>query len=282
MPTFTNIFREYHKGKLKVKGESVKVPFWSINKLSVEKFCEENNIPRAEVLRTWGKPEKIDLEGLPDGFVIKPANLNSSRGALVLERQGEGVFYDHYNDEQLDLEGVRRVQQREYDKVKAKECHRLERFKIITQERVIDRDRGSNVVTDFKFWVIGNKVKYIRLNDCGDYDKITICFYDENFSMLPEKNEKVVLNYSDAIHIEHKVLDIETRKEMLEFSENVSRIMGASFARIDLFLTDSGIKLGEITPVPGSPYNGKYFAFTEEFDQELGNAWAEALGMESV
>lgn len=276
--TFSEIFETYRKNRLVVDGVHFKVPYWAVDKMRLEKFCRENDIPRPKVLAQWSDPNEIDLSGLPDSFVVKPANLNSSRGVMVLRRVSDGLFHDYHSDTEVTLSDVVATQREQWEWVKDHEPHRLRDFKVMAQERVSDIDGDDKPVTDFKFWMIGDSVEYIRANNGGDYDKIELCFYDGDFQNIDlNDTDRFVLNHKDAIAIEHKDVAPSCRAEMLRFAKTVAAKVDATFCRVDLYLTSSGIKLGEITPTPGSPFNGKYFKFTEEYDQYLGEKWIQVL-----
>ena len=274
---FSEIFQIYRRNQLVVDGVPVKVPYWAVDKLGLEKFCIENDIPRPEVYQTWSEPSEIDLNGLPNEFVIKPANLNSSKGVMVLERQENGIFYDHYNGGTASLHDVVVEQTRHLDWIKEHEPHRLPKYRVMAQERVVDLGGTGGPVTDYKFWMIGNSVEYIRANAGGDYDTIDICFYDSEFNDVPVHNAMFQLNQKDARPMIHPDVPVEWRKRMLEFASMVADKLGATFCRIDLYLTPNGIRLGEITPTPGSPFNGHYFKFTEDYDRALGDKWTDEL-----
>lgn len=279
MPIFTKIFEKYFRNQLYVKGERQLVPSWAVNKLKVAEFCVNNDIPHGEVYKTWENPNDISFVDLPESFVIKPSNLNSSRGVQVLERTNrEGEFFDHYAGKLTSLQEVIQVQASELEKIEQREAHRLKTYRVMAQERMVDKGECSGSATDIKFWLVGKKVKYIRVNGGGHYKKIPICFYDENFDPLFDGNGKVYLKES-AIPIPHRIYSVRDRVAMLDLAEHIARVANQNFLRVDLFLTNDGPKLGEITPVPGSPYNGQYFGFEDGYDDEMGHEWAESLGV---
>src|SRR5699024_8258763 len=106
-----------------------------------------------------------------------------------------------------------------------------------------------------------------------------VCFYDESFEALPPDNDIALIRKANAEHSEHKFVDSQTREEMISLAERAAVEMDVNFIRVDLYLTDAGPKLGELTPVPGTVLNGKYFGFTEKFDAELGDIWSDSLGL---
>jgi hypothetical protein len=57
----------------------------------------------------------------------------------------------------------------------------------------------------------------------------------------------------------------------------VSLSVMTPFVRVDLYESDKGLSLGEITLRPGSLWKHKYLqTFTPEWDRKLGEMWEEA------
>ena len=63
----------------------------------------------------------------------------------------------------------------------------------------------------------------------------------------------------------------ECASELVALAEQVSSHIPASFCRIDMFVTDTGVRLSELTPEPGA-----YHDFSVETDRLLGVYWEQA------
>lgn len=273
--TFTEIFSDYRKNQFEHRSVRIPVPYWAIDKLSVEKFCLENNIPSPRVLNKWKEPAELDLDALPNEFVLKPSNLNTSRGVMVLERSGD-TFHDYFAERDLTATEIKSEQQEIFERVAQDEPHRLERYHLIAEERLTDGDGVLDVATDFKFWVFGDEILYIFMKEEGKHEKLRFCSYDGNFSPLPPEND---LTYSlpGSEYIAPMELSPAEKKEMSDLALHVAKLVGSTFVRVDLYHTVDGPKLGEITPVPASPFNGKYFRFTPQFERVIGKKWMQAI-----
>ena len=275
VPTFSDIFATYRKNKLEYDSVKIPVPYWAIDKLSVEEFCVTNDIPSPRVLEKWKNPAELTFDNLPNNFVLKPSNLNTSRGVMVLKRNGD-AFYDYFAERELSAADIKAEQQEIFEDVARKEPHRLKRYHLIAEERLSDGDGLLEVATDFKFWIFGNEIVYIFMKEEGKHEKLRFCSYDGNFNSLPANNE---LTYAlpGSEYISPKELSPSDKKQMTELALHVARLVGSTFVRVDLYHTAEGPKLGEITPTPASPFNGKYFKFTPEFEKFIGHKWMEAI-----
>lgn len=218
----------------------------------------------------------IELSGLPNNFVIKPSNLNSARGVQIIEKREDGSLFDHFRNEATSLERIVEVQKKEFDKIQSKEPQRVKAFRVIAQERIEDSYSNDSVPTDFKFWVVGGKVQLVFQSAERSTGRLAICFYDNNFEPLPYENELVVVK-DDAQSADHVNLPSIVRNEMIAIAERAANAIPADFIRVDLYASKDGVKLGELTPIPGSPVNGKVFSFTDKFEEQLGQIWSEAL-----
>ena len=273
--TFTKIFSKYRKNQFEHRSVRIPVPYWAIDKLSVEKFCVENNIPSPRILKKWKEPEELDLDALPDEFVLKPSNLNTSRGVMVLERRGD-TFHDYFAERDLTAAEIKSEQQEIFERVAQDEPHRLKRYHLIAEERLTDGDGVLDVATDFKFWVFGDEILYIFMKEEGKHEKLRFCSYDGNFSPLPPEND-LTSPLPGSEYIAPMELSPAEKKEMSNLALHVAKLVGSTFVRVDLYHTADGPKLGEITPVPASPFNGKYFRFTPQFERVIGEKWIQAI-----
>lgn len=274
-PTFTEIFSSYRKNQFEFETVRIPVPYWAIDKLAVEKFCVKNGVPSPRVLQKWKEPAELDLDALPDEFVLKPSNLNTSRGVMVLRRSGD-KFYDYFAERELDAREIQREQQEIFDEVATKEPHRVQRYHLIAEERLSDGNGVLEVATDFKFWIFGDEILYIFMKEEGKHDKLRFCSYDGDFNPLPANNE-LTRPLPGSEYISPMELSSVEKKKMSELALHVARLVGSTFVRVDLYHTADGPKLGEITPVPASPFNGKYFRFTPQFERTIGEKWMAAI-----
>lgn len=274
-PTFSEIFSTYRKNKFEYNSVRIPVPYWAIDKLSVEEFCVKNEIPSPRVLQKWRHPSELALDTLPNNFVLKPSNLNTSRGVMVLERNGDR-FYDYFAERELSAADILSEQLDIFEEVAQKEPHRLERYHLIAEERLSDGDGILEVATDFKFWIFGDEIVYIFMKEEGKHENLRFCSYDGNFNPLPAINN-LTHPLPGSEYISPKELSPSDKKQMTDLALQVAKLVGSTFVRVDLYHTADGPKLGEITPVPASPFNGKYFRFTPQFEETIGMKWLKAI-----
>lgn len=114
-------------------------------------------------------------------------------------------------------------------------------------------------IADWKLWVMGGRVQIIQVDQDRSTNHIQR-IYDRDFNLLPDE-----LYYPSTSTPEPRA---ERHDDLVAIAEATARNL--EFARVDFFLRDQQIYLGEITLCP---FGAKKKMRSAGLDQRLGAAW---------
>ena len=198
--------------------------------------------------------DSIDFEKLPKNFIMK-----TTHGS------GQNIIFRN-SKSNTSIEKVKKS-----FKIWQTEKYRFQELICFVQpikKRIIIEEllltKNDKVPEDFKFFVFNGKVEFIQI-DNDRFEEHSRNFYDINWNLLTLK--KGLLNGKKTI----KPAKLE---EMILIAEKLAKDF--TFMRIDLFLLENKIYVGELTPAPG----GGITPF-EPFEKEIkyGKLWGENLNL---
>ena len=240
----------YRKPELTDLVDKFKVREYVCNRIG-----EEFLIP---LLGVWEKSDEIDLEELPNKFVLK-CNHNSGLGMCICRDKNR-----------LKIEKVKK----ELDKGIKQNYYLLGREwpykdvkrKIIAEEFITDSDENTSKncqynegLKDYKFFCFDGEVKCFKI----DYDRFTYHranYYDAKTKDLLHFGEKICPpDYSRKIEIPYNI------DQMIRLAEILSK--GFPFVRVDLYNCKGKIYFGEMTFFPDSG-----------FGEFVPNKWDQIFG----
>ncbi len=186
-------------------------------------FGERYIIPTLGVFRDVAALSSFDY---PTAYVVKPTHMSQKvlfkdGGRLTpqeLQQCGKWLKYSYF------------ARTRQYN------------YRFLEPKIIIEPFVGENgkVPPDFKFFVVNGKCQLIQV-DYGRFADRSSDFYDPDWNKLDIQmgfgNSPYYLNVGDAL--EH----------MKELAEKIGACF--EFIRVDLYLTEQGIKFGEYTFTPG-------------------------------
>lgn len=231
-------------------------------------FCQQSNLPSPKVWGSWLSPAELNLSELPDEFVLKPNVLHSAQGVMVLSKQKDGKYFESLERRTLTTLEIQEEQVRLWMKASNKEKYRL-----LAEEKIVNEGPDINVPYDYKIFCFYGIPTFISQYDRNAAKK-SVCFWDGEFRPL---------NLNRCIRSEWKHLNkgehiLPTAwQEMLSIASKVSKLVKTPFIRVDMFASSRGPLIGELTPAPGTPYYGVAYGFKKQFNQELGDAWEDAI-----
>jgi len=199
-------------------------------------------------------PNEIDLEKLPDKFVIKTTN-------------GSGTNFFCEDKEQFSLESIKPTLTKWLNR-NIYASGREWAYKNITPRIIIERfleDNNSQYhgINDFKFICFNGKAEYILVDiDKLKYNRRNV--YDTNWN-------KVEVQFNQP-NFEHEFSKPEQLDEMLKIVNKLAE--GFPFVRVDLYLVNQKIYFGELTFYPGTGY--LKFA-PQKFDYKLGELFPNKM-----
>ncbi|WP_164967403.1 ATP-grasp fold amidoligase family protein [Arcobacter cloacae] len=216
-----------------------------------EKIGEKYLIP---IVGIYDDIEKIDFKNLPKNFIMK-----TTHGS------GQNIIFKDGNAN-ISIEKVK-----EKFKIWQTEKYRFQELiyfvqplkrRIIIEELLLTTK--DKVPEDLKFFVFNGKIEFIQI-DNDRFEEHSRNFYDKNWNLL---NLKKGLDNGKIIE-KPLVLD-----EMISIVEELGKDF--TFMRVDLFLLNNKIYVGELTPAPG----GGLTPF-QPFENEIkyGKLWGKNLNL---
>lgn len=211
-----------------------------------------NKIGKEYVIPTlahWDKAEKIDLNSLPNEFVLKTTHGGGGQDVIICR-----------DKEKLDL-----------DKAKNKMAHSMRENnypifrewpytlvkKSIIAEKFLQSENGE--LKDYKFFCFNGKPRFFKV-DFGRFVEHHANYYDLDWNLLPfgEANFPPVPD-----HVEERPKNFD---KMVEIVKTLAK--GIPFVRIDLYNIEGQIYFGEITFFPASGLG----RFTDkEWERKVGS-----------
>jgi hypothetical protein len=201
------------------------------------------------LLGVWTNPEEINWASLPEEFVLKP-NHSSGRFEIVslaanyeyIIAEAKEWLGDDYFDLSLEW-GYRGISRR-----------------LLAEPLLVSSFGGPP--REAQIYTFSSKVAMISLVHGRKHTPERSCvWYDVMGRRLAIKGDLPAAN-ADVM------LPEQDRLELIEIAERISQ--GFSFLRVDFYLTDSGLRIGELTPYSGGG-QGKWYP--SELDEKLGRLW---------
>lgn len=241
-------------------------PKSKLGKIKFEKFLKKHNIERLKILKIFSSAKDISFTQLPDYFVLKPANLWSSRGVMLLHKiAGLDIYFDTKSNNLYSERDIVTIQTKLEDSTGKKQ-------EFIIEERALDEDSKVLIPYDYKIFTFYGDIKFILQID-RNHKIPKLAFFDGNFT--PITDNRVYLPESETNNAgSHRIP--KYKNELLALAKKISLKLEAPFISIDCYSTNKGAYLGELTHTPGGPYYGRMYKFSKEFDEELGIAWTKA------
>lgn len=248
----------------RVQGEEQGVPWFVHDKLKCYRFLEEHGIPTATVEREWDSPEQIDLTGLDGEFVLKPTLQSSMKGVMVLTKTADG-YYDSLRRRTLSEDEIIEEQTSMFNETKAAGK------KVIVERKIKDAE-GFGIPRDFKAYSFGGEVALI-LEINRNTKPSSVSWFDGNFQPLTD--DRVTSNPQFVNEV--PAVRPAAADALLELARRTSAVIPSPFASIDMYSTEDGPMVGEITLAPGGLYHGQHFKLSTEQQARMGRMWERAL-----
>jgi len=193
----------------------------------------------------------VPWEDLPSSFVIKPSTGSSTRGVFVLRRSDDGRLEDMISGKRWTSEDLV-AQYRE----RPAAWRDVQRDEVLIEEVV---ECGGRPSYDWKVYAFRGEIAFIVQVD-----------------RLGQKRMRYYLpDWSPVRHVWYGRYDRDdplpppTRPdELTRVAKAVSLALPLPFVRADLYESDTGVVVGELTPFPGTCHE-----HSPTWDRILGEAW---------
>lgn len=251
--------------KARIQGKEDRLPTSLMHKSGLRQFCDVVKVPTPIEYAKFDTPGDIDLDKLPEEFVLKPAYASAGEGVMLLTRV-DGGYFDSMSQRTLTGDEIRLTQGKIYDKyVKTNSRHTIAEQRVICSE-------GLSIPPDYKFLAFQGRIGVIIRID-RSAGRLKMNYYDENF--VPVVDERIKFN--PKIADREFALPPKNWRSLLDLAVRTSYAVPTPFSRIDLFLDkESGPLLGEVTLTPGSFYYEAGHTLSLDENLRFGELWEQA------
>lgn len=232
----------------------VRHPYWDLNaKQGGYRFAAAHGIAHPETFGRYAHIDDIDLDALPDRFLVKPDSGANNRGVIGLDRQADGTYVDRLLGRAMTWEEVRA----EYLELVG--ADRIS-SSLIVEELLRKPGDSRRIPDDFKIYCFYDRAELIMQRDMrqtSTRSEWKFKFWNRDWEDVgpvkyPDRYDETLQRPAHAA-------------ELVEAAERLGRQIRLPFIRLDFYDTDRGVVFGEVTLNPGPPE-----VFSEEADEYLG------------
>lgn len=255
--------------KRRLEGREEGVPGWLGDKSRTKGFADAIGVktPQEYICATL---EKINPELLPEKFVIKPMYASTSIGVYLLEK-AEDKFIDLVRQKEISWQYIKES----YIEVENYYKKDRETAKYVVEELLVGVD-GNFPPADIRAYMFQDQCGLILMEDHIS-GKAEATYFNGDFSPMLDVHER----FGVAKGVEHleEICDVsrpDNYREILNVAKRIGVAVPSAFCRFDLYNTQNGIYLGEITFYPGTFYYKNRKLMFDEDAKRLGGLWREA------
>jgi hypothetical protein len=218
---------------------------WQLRHKLLAKNYTREKVGDKYVVKTYAvydKIDDIDIDALPNSFVIKAVIGGMGRQVLIVKNKLKIT--------QSEL--LKKLASFDFS-------HWKDSFQRLTKNRFIAEeyleDANENGINDFKFFcsmgcVICCRVHETNKQDCLESDAKSMSFYSvPDWNFIPARQNIIGENIDKSHAINMNIKRPEKLDEMLKLAEKLAKEL--PLARIDLYDCNSRVLVGEITISPG-------------------------------
>ncbi|WP_353171565.1 ATP-grasp fold amidoligase family protein [Acinetobacter rudis] len=254
----------------RVKGGEKGLPLFFHDKEKTYRFCKENNIRTVEKINMFNNIQELLewFENCPDEFVIKPSFLSSMVGVMVLTKQEDGKYYEGLSKRVLEKKEIIDIQINFFNKSQRTEKH------IVIEEKINDK-YIDGIPLDYKVYIFYNQIAFIGVYNRNN-KKLFGDWFDCDFKLLEEG--LIVNQEPHTFHSEHpQSIKDKDKKAIIDFAKMISKKVKLPFVRLDLYLSETGPVLGEVTLSPGGLYYQKMYKVSNQLQLMMDGLLEQAF-----
>ncbi|MEU4207413.1 ATP-grasp fold amidoligase family protein [Rothia terrae] len=233
-------------------------------KLRIYEFAASHGIQTPKIYKSYLHLNEVDLDELPDKFVLKSDGGASSEGVLPLRRIGKDSYQRVDGHKTFTGEEVIDFFRQAQKKGTA--------YGVFFAEELLEQTDGNPIPDDIKIYTMFDAVSHVHLRRVDEHGSVG---RSRSRYLSADKEDLGDINPLHAIDSSVPIPD--NFDELCEIALHLTRAIGLSFVRIDLYNTTRGIVLGEITRGPGPA--SMYIA---PFDAEVGKKWLIAEARQTL
>lgn len=250
------------------KGGEQNVPGYLHHKQRARNFVEELGVAVPQELAEYSSVDQINLDALPENFVLKPVFASSNIGVLVLTRLEDGTYFDAMREKAFTAEGILEMQQNALERFKPAEP------KWIVEERVLG-EFDSAVPNDYKFYAFKGRIGMIHSVERAA-PRAKHSYFLGDFTPINDPNDEFVEIVLENLLEKTVAEPPKQATQLIETTQLNSKALPTPFARIDMYAGKNGPVFGEFTLVPGTFYYEDREKMKEPLSNYLGMLWQQA------
>lgn len=204
---------------------------------------------------TVADPAKLGWDDLPDAMILKPQWGSFHRGVFALVKRSDGRYDEILRDQVLSKDEILAELERERASGKIS-------IQVMVEELVL-RPGGRDVAYDWKLYTFHDRVGLLMQRDLrrsADPEQWVLKCYSRE---LEDLGPVMVGRRHDV-----SLPPPRDGAALIAAAERLSVDLESPFIRVDLFESDRGPLLGELSNLPGGNQ-----VLTTEVDLELGKLW---------
>lgn len=227
-------------------------------KLRTYRLAASHGIATPTVYGSWTRPEEIDFDSLPDAVVIKSDGGAASRGVLPLRRIADGRF--------RTVDGRHTFTPQEV----------VEHFASLEQEgkvvrpyfaeELLTQPGRDELPDDVKVYAFYGEVQQVLLRRVTEHGVRGVS--SRRYLAADGSDLGAVV---DGFEVDETIPVPASLPRIVEVASHLSLAAGLPFVRVDVYDTEAGIVLGEITRTPGGLQR-----IRADHDETMGRAWEQA------
>ena len=214
----------------------------------------------------WKDPREIDLDKLPEQFVIK-CNHNSGDGMYICKSKSE-INYGQM------VSKLSKAIKKDYYKTNREWVYKniprvvfAEKYLNDSNEKKSHENEVGGLI-DYKFYCFHGKPRFLYVGFANIIDNVK----HDHLSFLSLEWEKVPFSRADYPQLDEIPSKPRCLENMIQYASQLSQ--GIPFVRVDFFLVDNNIYFSEFTFTPGAGY-GLFSPI--EWEKEIGG-WIDLPG----
>lgn len=208
------------------------------------------------IYAVWENTSSLDLDALPESFVLKSDGGSTSKGVLPLRRSGPDAF--------LRADGLRTLSSADVKEHFDNAYANGDAYGALFAEELLYPADGSTAIpNDVKIYTAYGTILQALLRHVDEHGLVSETrskYVDERGSDLGAVATHRTLDPNIAVP--------SSLPEMVEIARHLSRASGLPFCRVDLYDTTKGVIVGEITRAPGGAQT-----YVEAHDRLMGQLW---------
>ena len=259
----------FQRMKHRMEGKEPFVPGKLGDKARVKEIARFLGVKTPSVIHALPIEELLAAD-LPEEFVLKPEFASTSIGVNILRKRGDS--FERITDGRL-LSRADLLKQAKEISVRFLKDESLGTFYAEQLLRDVD---GNTPPQDVRFYAFQGVIGLILMEHHLP-DPARASYFDGDFVPLEDVHERYGVAPGQD-HLEQIVQGPrpENWKELLNVAKRISMALPTAFARIDMYATNDGAYLGELTFYPGTfvYHNRKIMKPVEA--ERMGQLWGAA------